>query len=198
VTAMLVKTIHRWVGTGAMVFVAYLVATGSIIAVNEFANPAVFGAGGGQGGAVRTAAQRAPDRPIPSPQDLERMTATVLRAAADLLPDAQLTGAEVRLYERDGKALADVTLGSGQHVERITIDALSGARVKGAAEAQAAVRLNTLLQRFHSGAIGGLAGKLLILATGLSLLTLCISGVWLYLDMARRRWAMGRRDMFWG
>jgi uncharacterized iron-regulated membrane protein len=195
---MLVKTIHRWVGTGAMVFVAYLVATGSIIAVNEFANPAVFGTGGGQGGPVRGAAQRAADRPIPSPEKLDRMTATALRAAADLLPDAQLTGAQVRLYERDGRALVDVTLGSGQHAEQITVDALSGARVKGAAEAQAAVRLNTLLQRFHSGAIGGLAGKLLILATGLSLLTLCVTGIWLYIDMARRRWAMGRKQVFWG
>ncbi|MFT4253565.1 MAG: PepSY-associated TM helix domain-containing protein [Caulobacter sp.] len=195
---MLAKTIHRWVGTGAMLFVAYLVVTGSIIAVNEFVNPAVFGSGGGQGGVVRGDAQRAADRPIPSPEHVERMTATALRAAADLLPDAPLTGAEIRLYERDGKALADVALGSGQHAERITIDAISGARVKGAAEAQAAARLNTLLQRFHSGAIGGLAGKLLILATGLSLLTLCVTGIWLYLDMARRRWAMGRREVFWG
>jgi uncharacterized iron-regulated membrane protein len=193
----LMKAIHRWVSTVGMLFIAYVAMTGTAIAVFELIDPATFGAGGGQGPVQRAAEQRAADRVIPVRID-GALARTALQGALAALPAAKLDAASIRLYERDGLALADVTIGSGYQADKITINARTGERVRGAAEAQAALRLNSALQRFHSGAVGGAFGKVVILLTGLALLTLCLTGAWLYFDMWRRRAGQGRKSMFWG
>ena len=189
------RAIHRWASTAGMLFIAYVAITGSIIAVIELTNPASFGAGGGQA-ALRTAEQRASDAPIPA-EITGALAETALRGARAALPDATLTGARIRIYERDGQTLADVTLGTGYGADQVTVDAVTGARVRGAAEAQALTRFNGFLQELHSGAIAGLPGKFLVLLTGLALLVLCLTGGWIYIDMWRRRAGQGRKSPFW-
>lgn len=52
-------------------------------------------------------------------------------------------------------------------------------------------------QQLHSGAYYGRFAEWLILATGVALLTLSITGIWMFFDMVNRRRKQGRTGWFW-
>lgn len=57
--------------------------------------------------------------------------------------------------------------------------------------------LHELLKRIHRGDAFGLPGRFLDLFAGLSLVFLTSSGLWMYLDLWRRRRRAGRTALFW-
>ena len=57
--------------------------------------------------------------------------------------------------------------------------------------------LHELLKRIHRGDVIGVPGRLMDLFAGLSLVFLSGSGLWMYLDLWRRRRAAGRTALFW-
>jgi uncharacterized iron-regulated membrane protein len=52
-------------------------------------------------------------------------------------------------------------------------------------------------KHFHSGELIGLPAQLLDLLAGLSLVFLSASGLWMYLEMWRKRVNSGRKALFW-
>jgi uncharacterized iron-regulated membrane protein len=56
---------------------------------------------------------------------------------------------------------------------------------------------HNLLQNLHAGYQFGLAGRLISVALGLSLLVLSVTGFTVYLDMFKRRQKAGKKAVFW-
>jgi uncharacterized iron-regulated membrane protein len=52
-------------------------------------------------------------------------------------------------------------------------------------------------KHFHSGQLFGLPARVLDLLAGLSLTFLSVSGLWMYIEMWRKRAKSGRRQVFW-
>lgn len=54
-----------------------------------------------------------------------------------------------------------------------------------------------LMKQIHRGDVFGVPGRLMDLFAGLSLVFLSASGLWMYVDLLRRRWRGGRKQPFW-
>lgn len=53
------------------------------------------------------------------------------------------------------------------------------------------------VKHFHSGELFGLPARMLNLLAGLSLVFLSASGLWIYVDLWRKRAKSGRKELFW-
>ncbi|WP_395398274.1 PepSY domain-containing protein [Novosphingobium sp. BL-8A] len=53
------------------------------------------------------------------------------------------------------------------------------------------------MKHFHSGELFGLPARLLDLLAGLSLIFLSVSGLWMYLELWKKRARSGRKSLFW-
>lgn len=53
------------------------------------------------------------------------------------------------------------------------------------------------MKHFHSGELFGLPARMLDLLAGLSLVFLSVSGLWMYVEMWRKRAVSGRKTLFW-
>lgn len=188
----MIRKLHRWISTGAMIFIAYVVLTGTTVAINELINPASFGAGGGEIAAAETIV--GPQAPLPPQAEVERMVALALESARRAEPTAPLTKAVVALRIRDGRPEARVTFGGGFNAVVVTVDAATGQILR---RGDDGAHFNTLLQRIHSGALYGKAGQVAVVLTGLSLITLSVTGALMYLDLFGRRRRLGKSAPFW-
>lgn len=64
-------------------------------------------------------------------------------------------------------------------------------------EARPKRTLRTLFILIHSGKYFGLAGTVVMLLCGLTLLGLCLTGIAVYIDMFNRRRRVGKPKLFW-
>nr|WP_260929379.1 PepSY domain-containing protein [Novosphingobium sp. 9] len=53
------------------------------------------------------------------------------------------------------------------------------------------------MKHFHSGELLGLPARMLDLLAGISLVFLSASGLWMYIDLWRKRARSGRKALFW-
>jgi len=59
------------------------------------------------------------------------------------------------------------------------------------------VALHRFIMSLHTGDFLGPWGKSLFMLAGLALIFFAASGLWMYVDMFRRRLAHGRKEAFW-
>ncbi|MDH7639255.1 PepSY-associated TM helix domain-containing protein [Sphingomonas oryzagri] len=59
------------------------------------------------------------------------------------------------------------------------------------------LHVHELVKHFHSGELLGLPAEFLDLLAGLSLVFLSVSGLWMYVQMWRKRASSGRKALFW-
>lgn len=82
----------------------------------------------------------------------------------------------------------------GRQAPKIEYDSSSGkAEFKG----RPPMSLRGLMIGLHTGKIGGLAGLVLVMAAGIILAILSITGFIVYYDMWSRRRAAGKKGLFW-
>ena len=189
----MIRKLHRWISTGAMVFIAYVVLTGTVVAINELINPASFGVGGGQAAPEKITGPRIA---LPAQAEVERMVAVALRSARAAEPTAPLTKAVVILRLRDGRPEAKVTFGGGPTAVVVTVDAASGEVLRRGLDDNGA-HFNGLLQEIHSGSLYGKPAQVIGVLTGLCLITLCVTGIVMYFDLFGRRRRLDKRAPFW-
>lgn len=184
---------HRWFSSVGMILLAWLVITGTVLAFDEIIDLKEF------------------ETPVTPPQalpgaDLERLASTTVRAAlATRYGDAAPVHAvRLQLHMVNGKPVGTVSF-AGDGVSTVAFNADTGAvqalrtggeRREGARE-RGPLPLNAILQDLHSGAIVGPIGQWFIIATGLILTTLAVTGTWLYLQMWQARRKINRGNWFW-
>ena len=190
---MFTRKLHRWLAAGAMIFIAYVVLTGTVVALQELVNPASFGAGAGQGGAPEPLT--ATSSPLPPIDQAERMAARAVSVALAASPDASLGKVVIVMRVRDGRTEARVTFGSGPTASAVLVDADRGVVLR--ANDDHGTKLNNLLQEVHSGALYGKGGRVLVLMTGAALLSLCVTGALVYFDLYGRRRRLDKPNPFW-
>jgi hypothetical protein len=71
------------------------------------------------------------------------------------------------------------------------------AQQQGPGQQQQGMNLHQILIQLHKGALFGATGIWVTLICGVSLFLLCLSGVFLYIDLWRRRANIGRKAFFW-
>lgn len=190
----MMRKLHRWISAAAMIFIAYVAITGTVVAVNELINPASFGQGGGQGPAPEKIV--GPQEPLPPKAEVEAMMLRALEIARRAEPNTPLTKAVVALRIKDGVPVAKVTFGTGPKAAVVTIDAQSGEILRRGEDDHGA-GFNGLLQQIHSGALYGKVGMVLVILTGLCMTFLSISGIVMYFDLLGRRRKLDKRQLFW-
>lgn len=179
---------HRWIGTVFMVLAFYLAVTGSVLAIDEILDPGTF---------VESPAPPPAPAPLPAADALERMSATVVRAALAASPDLTLHALRVQLRSRDGQVQGVVTL-AGDSPRTLAFNAETGAPVPlNPAQRGGTHSLNNLLQELHSGALVGRGAQWFILATGASFIVLSFTGIWMFFQLLHHRRKTGKPAWFW-
>jgi uncharacterized iron-regulated membrane protein len=184
---------HRWFSSVGMILLTWLVISGTVLAFDEIIDREQW------------------EAPIVAPPtlpeaDLERLASSTVRAAlATRYGDATpLHAARLQLHIVNGKTVGTVSF-AGDGVNTVAFDANTGtplaSRAPGArregARPLGSLPLNAILQDLHSGAIVGPVGQWFIIATGLTLTTLAVTGIWLYLQMWQARRKIKRGNWFW-
>lgn len=178
------RRLHRWIGSVALVLLALIAVTGVTLQVEmmQTAAPAPPAGGGGT----------APSSASYSDEQVLAMVRTTLAAAHRADPASPPMELSLQLGARP---TGTVTLRAATP-QRHGFDARTGAPIGGSGE-DGARAFHLLLLRLHRGDIAGAAGLWISIACGLALLTLCLTGAWVYVDLWRRRAARGERGLFW-
>ena len=191
----LLRRIHRWVTTLAVILLAYVSVTGFLLGLDSVK---IWYDGGYPGAPKPT--RRAPGppgglvTPLDDPSHARALLAQVLAAAGQ---DA-LTTISLR-------ALPGQVVGVTTDVHGIThaYDTASGAPADPALGADVPPLLNAnmtrhqLLKDLNNGNILGLTGRGFDILTGLALLTVCLSGLGMYAQIYWSRLKLGRPSPFW-
>jgi uncharacterized iron-regulated membrane protein len=202
------RFLHRCVAIFALTFLVIFTATGLIIGSDEVALrlsgklPPDFEANG--------LSLRAPSANWPSsnsgaesiaPEDLSRMLATGLRAAARVAPGRRLLVVKLRIAQGMKQAI----VWTDQSIpQQYVFDTSTGALITPDSAGQQSTgymwpwAVHQLAKRIHRGDWLGLSGRCIDVVAGLSLLFLAISGLVMYLQMLGKRRRSGRRGLIWG
>lgn len=171
---------HRWISVIAALFLVVVGTTGVVLQVQRLV--------GGE-----------------EEQEREREAATGIEAAPRVAPSLLLSRTLAAAQRRaPGRALASIELLpggdepkgvvilAGDHARKITVNGRDGGVVQ-----DEPYEAESLILRIHSGAIFGEPGVFLGILWGLALVGLSLTGVWVYLDLYRRRRKSGKGGMFW-
>lgn len=203
------RTLHRWIMTVTVILLLYLALSGLLLqgldlivlgqpgpkhaadlkSIREFAfGPPYFSVLTGVDETAPTLAEA----------DLPAALNVAFAATRRLIPDGPLTSMEVR---RAGDILQVVVIAgaSDATARELTFDARSGELMEDRPAARPADPQSThdAIKDWHRGNIVGITGVWLNFGTGTALLLLCISGIWIYFQMQRRRRRTGRHGWFW-
>lgn len=172
------RKFHRWVSFPVAIFMFVIAVTGLILQLEEL----------GEKEQPKPAVQAsAPRRP-----DMTALLTQAVAAADKAKPDFKASKAEVNWA--DGKPVVTFSEGNGRMVPTIRYDATAGTAEYKPAPPKS---LHVLMIGIHTGKMAGMPGMLLSLATGLILIILCITGLYVYVDMWRRRNKAGKTGLFW-
>ena len=194
---MMLRRIHRWVTTLAVILLAYVSVTGCLLGLDSVK----IWYDGGYPGAPKPA-RRAPGPPgglVTPLDDTARAQALLARVLSLAGPDAALGSISLR-------ALPGRVVGVTTDVHGITraFDTADGAAADPALAASVPPLLNAnmarhqLLKDLHNGNILGLEGRAFDILTGLALLTVCLSALGMYVQIYLSRIRLGRLNPFWG
>jgi len=192
----MLRRIHRWVTTLAVILLAYVSVTGCLLGLDSVK---IWYDGGYPGAPKPT--HRAPGPPggLITPLDNTAEARALLVRALNLAgPDAALSSISLR-------ALPGAVVGVAIDAQGLThaFDIATGAPADRALAARVPPLLNAnmtrhqLLKDLHNGNILGLSGRAFDILTGLALLTVCLSGLGMYVQIYLSRIKQGRSNPFW-
>lgn len=170
---------HRWVSFPLIVFLLAVVGTGLYLQAVEIINEA---AGGKQQPLARTAPERA------------EIVAAVDRALERVEQDKGDFPLQKIEISFDGETHEVKALTNRRIGPSVTVDGLTGATTYVERPPR---NIRTVFILLHSGKYYGIAGLIIIMLASLALMILCVTGLWVYIDMYRRRVKGGKKGMFW-
>lgn len=181
------RRVHRWVSIVAAVFLLNQSITGMLLAWENVSDQFRHGVVHGQDAVGFTDA------------DVAHWMHEAYAQARQAVPDAPIIGLSV--MKSDGEPFAPVFVG-GEQAGAIAFLLPRHRYVFGAAGSatpgNARIDGHSLLKRIHRGdVIGSYSGRFITIAAGLCLLWLVVSGIYMYLDMLRKRRQLGRTAFFW-
>jgi uncharacterized iron-regulated membrane protein len=170
---------HRRVAIFVGLFLLIIACTGVWLQIEE------VGKGGGgpppgpPGGAAMSDAQ------------VQALVTSVLAGAKRIAPQGQLLGFELRLA--GPSPMAEVVVIDAAGFRKQQLDARTGEPLGAAGDGG----LNRLILEIHKGDILGRAGNWIGLFCGIALAFFAFSGLWVYVQMWRRRRTSSMRGLMW-
>jgi uncharacterized iron-regulated membrane protein len=176
---MLMRRYHRWASFPLIAFLLAVIGTGLYLQAVEIINET-------QVGEPKALARTAPER-----AEIVSAVDRALNIAERDHPGFPLQKIEIS-FEADGhtaKVLTNRRIGPS-----ITVDGTSGQ----ASYVERPPRtIRTVFVLLHSGKYYGLTGLIVIMVASIVLMILCVTGLWVYIDMYRRRRAARKKGLFW-
>jgi len=205
------RSVHRWLTTLFVVVLLFLALTGLAIQVDDLLAIAGLGPHPGRemtginGGAAFMDPNfvglgpgvASPDRnQTPLTGDPATLFATALATLKSAAPNDPVTSVQWRAVNHTPQFIFNFATAHPP----LTVNALTGAVIPqppGANPADQGESFHDFVKAFHNGSVAAAPGVWLIFATGLSLLTLSLTGLWIYAKMWLQRRNLGRSGLFW-
>ena len=177
------RQFHRWVAVIPSLLLIFIAATGILLQIDLIAS------GKPPPGGSKPRGEARPEVRLSKTQIHDRLERALV-AAEHAAPGAPIN--QINLTLGPARQSANVSIGSATP-KRLALDLKSGrSTISGEGEG-----LHYVLQNLHAGYVYGLPGQIVSILCGLTLLGLSATGLWVYVDMFRRRLKLGRRNPFW-
>jgi uncharacterized iron-regulated membrane protein len=193
------RSAHRWISVVASAFLLVVSVTGTLLSIDTV-SMGVYGA------THASAPSRFPigitgdfSSPLPDPQ-LPAMLATTLSAYRAAQGNTPIKVVRLRYFS--GMPQGVIVTG-GDQTRQLVFNAVTGKRVSMTEPGYPYTGFpfgweeHELVKRIHRGDAFGIPGRLMDVFAGLSLVFLSTSGLYMYLDLLRKRRRVGRKQMFW-
>lgn len=189
------RTLHRGVAVSAAAFLSIVAVSGTLLSIDSFAMQVY--------------------RVLPGAHLINGFPAGMTQDISSPLTDIQLTSMLATTLAANGptpiriirlRSFAGMPQGvviTGGAAKQRVFNAETGQRVSMTERGYPYTgfpfgwREHELMKQIHRGDIIGLPGRFMDLFAGLSLIFLSGSGLWMYLDLWRRRRTKGRKALFW-
>ena len=177
------RKLHRWLSIVAALFLLVVATTGVLLQIQKLT--------GGDEEHEREHGEVAADLATsPTSAEYAAALARTLAAVNTRAPQAHIASVELRLAGDEPQGIVTMP---GEPGRQIIVDARDGRIVRDEEHEG-----DSLLLRIHSGEILGEPGVVLGVLWGLALVTLSITGGFVYLGMyGKRRKAQGKGKVFW-
>jgi uncharacterized iron-regulated membrane protein len=181
---------HRWLAPVFGLFLLFMSVTGIMLALDDMTSPFALERRGAKPAAPPAAAATLP---------LQESAALLQKALRDA-GDERRALTSVRLFAQG--AQLRIELQSPGAPAPLLLDARSGAQLPNGAPGPVGipawrVSAHGWLEYLHRGAFASWPGMVIVLLAGIALLVFSITGLAVYLDLAKRRWHSGRKAWFW-
>lgn len=183
------RTYHRWISALSVIVLTWITITGLALTIDLITEP------------------RPPEAPRLPPVEIDA-AAAVARSALDQVA-TRVRARPTEVYVDLGQSAGVPRIRSITYVTGRASDSFAPAADGTMTSAEPApppqpgkylafrIRLHQLLERLHRGNIIGLPGQVLSVLGGFSFLFLTVSGIWMYVDLLKRRRRAGRNAFFW-
>ena len=177
------RSIHRWASLPIAIIMLLVALTGIWLQVYEFGDDEGRGE---RGGAPAQAAA------MPSPEEIGPMVTSALVAGRAAKPDFTPVSVTVTLAGGQPKVALN---GPGfRQAARIDYDPATGDATY---TPPPPASIHGLIIGLHTGKVGGILGLILVMASGIVLVVLSVTGLLVYIDMWKRRNKAGKTGLFW-
>lgn len=170
---------HRWISFPLIIFLLAVIGTGLYLQAVEIMHEA-------ESGEQEPLARTAPDR-----AEIVAAVDRALEIAERDKADFPLQKVEISFTDDsyEAKALTNRRIGPS-----VTVDGATGETTYVERPPRT---IRTIFILLHSGKYYGMTGLVIIMLASIVLMVLCITGLWVYIDMYRRRLKAGKKDLFW-
>lgn len=209
---MKLLNIHRWIALAVVLFSLYLAVTGTLIQLVDLRSLLLQNSpydenlqtmrgdinGPGEYAMIGPAYYLSP--PLPADTDYAQLFTRSLQVARAAAGNTPLRYLELRQEKGGVTGLAQLE-GNGPAYTTLAFDAATGAPLPGAEiphhnkESQQSQR--TVIKSLHRMTTFGNWALWINLFVGAGLITLAVTGVWIYVKQYRARARMGRKALFW-
>lgn len=170
---------HRWVSFPLIIFLLAVIGTGIYLQAVEIIHEA-------ESGEQEPLERTAPDR-----SDIVTAVDQALEIAERDKADFPLQKVEISF---DGQSYEAKALTNRRVGPSLSIDGASG-ETKFVERPPRTIR--TIFILLHSGKYYGMTGLIIIMLASIVLMVLCVTGLWVYIDMYRRRRKANKTGLFW-
>ena len=196
------RSVHRGVAVVASIFLLVVSASGTLLAIDAFGLGLYQVTHKDAGKYARFPPGAVDDFSSPLADDkLPAMLQTTLSAGRGTAGASPIKAIRLRYF--NGIPQGILIAGNGDDTAQLVFNADTGKPMSITEPGYPATHYHLgwkeheLVKKIHRGDFFGLPGRLMDLFAGLSLIFLSVSGLFMYVDLWRRRKRAGRKAMFW-
>jgi uncharacterized iron-regulated membrane protein len=198
------RSLHRWISVAAALFLMVVSISGTLLSIDSFSLGLYQVTHKSAGKYSRFPIGMIGDFSSPL-QDakLPAMLETTLSAFRASQGDTPIKVLRLRYFSGMPQGVIIATGKNPQDARQFVFNADTGKRASMTEPGYPKVAFpfgweeHELVKQIHRGDAFGVPGRLMDVFAGFSLVFLSFSGFILYLDLLRRRWRAGRKQMFW-